>query len=287
MELSQRPFRVGFNRIRGHEPGAISNRQYWSERLEEQQQQHQQHDHSFVVIIGGGQAGLSLGARLHLLDIPYTILEAGEKPGTAWRKRYPSLHLHDPVWYNHMPYLPFPETWPVFCPRDKIADWLEFYSKALDLNVQTQCRVTKVEQKVMDTTATTTTSDALWNVMVSCIDEHGKPQSRTIVTKNVVFATGNSSKPRIPKNIPGIFMGLQIHSSQYRGGRNYRGKRVIVVGSNNSGWDIVQGKNGWSRILATFSIDVLQRLDLTTLWINTSFFVTAQICGSKVLLMSL
>ena len=141
-----------------------------------------------------------------------------------------------------MPYLPFPETWPVFCPRDKIADWLEFYATALDLNVHTRCKVTQVEPlKTHDGTETTRHA---WNVMVSCQgneeeDEDGT--SRTIVAQHVVFATGNSSKPRIP-SIPGVFRGLQIHSSHYRGGRNFRGKRVVVVGSNNSGWDIVQGR---------------------------------------------
>ena len=242
MELSDRPFRVGAHRTRGHEPSAVRERKYWSE----QQQGRPRHSptplqhEDPVVIIGGGQAGLSLGARLHLLDIPYIILEAGEKPGMAWRKRYPSLHLHDPVWYNHMPYLPFPETWPVFCPRDKIADWLEFYATALDLNVHTRCKVTQVEP--LQTHDGSETTRHAWNVMVSYQgNEEEDTSSRNIVAQHVVFATGNSSKPRIP-SIPGVFRGLQIHSSHYRGGRNFRGKRVVVVGSNNSGWDIVQGR---------------------------------------------
>jgi len=140
VELHDRPFRVGHNRIRGHDYGPIKGRKYWSERLDEQRTKTEE----YVVIIGGGQAGLALGARLHFLDIPYIILEAGSQPGVAWRNRYPSLHLHDPVWYNHMPYLPFPETWPVLCPREKVADWMEFYAKALDLNVEVNTRATQV-----------------------------------------------------------------------------------------------------------------------------------------------
>jgi hypothetical protein len=119
------------------------NRLSWEERLKERREK----EDDFVLIIGGGQAGLGLGARLHLMDIPYRILEAGSQPGVAWRRRYPSLHLHDPVWYNHMPYLPFPESWPLLCPRDKIADWMELYAKVLDLNIQTNSRVLQVTKQ--------------------------------------------------------------------------------------------------------------------------------------------
>ncbi len=227
LELSDRPFRVGSNRIRGHEHGYFPNRKYWSERL-------LQEEDPFVLIVGGGQAGLALGARLHLLQIPYLIVESGPQPGTAWRKRYPSLYLHDPCWYNHMPYLPFPECWPVFCPRDKIADWLEFYAKSLDLNIKTDVRVRKVFKSKE--------GDNSWQVQVQERDSDNKEKTktRTMSAKHVVFATGNSSKPKVPKNIPGTFMGLQLHSSQYRGGRLFANKKVVVVGSNNSGWDIVQ-----------------------------------------------
>eukprot|EP01049_Picozoa_sp_SAG25_P004514 SAG25_NODE_286_length_10355_cov_16.654544_5_plen_149_part_00 len=81
-----------------------------------------------LIIGGGGQAGLSLGARLRLLGVPYVIVEANQRVGDSWRARYLGLLLHDPVWYDHLPYMPFPASWPVFTPRDKIADWLEMYS---------------------------------------------------------------------------------------------------------------------------------------------------------------
>jgi putative flavoprotein involved in K+ transport len=231
MELKDKPFLVEKNRIRGHIHGPLPKRKYWSELAQDQDLQN-----DAVVIVGGGQAGLALAARLHLMQIPYVILESGPKPGMAWRNRYPSLHLHDPVYYNHMPYLPFPETWPLFCPRDKIADWMEFYAKALDLNVRTNCRVTQVCREGED--------DGSWIVYCETPDDPGGDilrQQRTDVirTRNVVFATGNSSKPRIP-TIPGHFTGRQLHSSQYSGGRPFANQHVVVVGSNNSAFDIVQ-----------------------------------------------
>ena len=117
MELHDLPFAVGANRKRGLQPVPQFGRSYWSERRQHQLQypnndQHldtpcvQCEESYYVAIIGAGQAGLSLGARLELLGIPHVVLEAGPTPGWSWRQnRYPSLHLHDPAWYNHMPYL--------------------------------------------------------------------------------------------------------------------------------------------------------------------------------------
>jgi hypothetical protein len=77
---------------------------------------------------------IALGARLRRLNVPAIIIEKNERPGDSWRKRYKSLCLHDPVWYDHLPYLPFPEHWPVFSSKDKIADWLEMYTRVMELN---------------------------------------------------------------------------------------------------------------------------------------------------------
>ncbi|TIQ20101.1 MAG: NAD(P)/FAD-dependent oxidoreductase, partial [Mesorhizobium sp.] len=83
----------------------------------------------YTLIIGGGQGGIALGARLRQLGVPTIIVEKNERPGDSWRKRYKSLCLHDPVWYDHLPYIDFPRNWPVFSPKDKIGDWLEMYTK--------------------------------------------------------------------------------------------------------------------------------------------------------------
>ncbi len=95
----------------------------------------------YVLIIGGGQGGIALGARLRQLGVPTIIVEKNARPGDSWRNRYRTLVLHDPVWYDHLPYIPFPDNWPVFTPKDKMGDWLEMYARVMELNFwgNTEC----------------------------------------------------------------------------------------------------------------------------------------------------
>jgi cation diffusion facilitator CzcD-associated flavoprotein CzcO len=88
--------------------------------------------------LGAGQAGLAVAARLKMLCVKSLIVDRESRTGDNWRARYRQLFLHGPVWLNHMPYLPFPESWPVFTPKDKFADWLECYAKTLELNIWTR-----------------------------------------------------------------------------------------------------------------------------------------------------
>ena len=135
----------------------------------------------YVLIIGGGQGAIGLGARLRQLGVPTIIVEKNERAGDSWRKRYKSLCLHDPVWYDHLPYLDFPKNWPVFSPKDKIGDWLEMYAKVMELNywTKTTAKSAKFDPKKKE-----------WTVVV---DRDGKKV--TLQPKQLVFATGMSSKP--------------------------------------------------------------------------------------------
>src|SRR5689334_1806285 len=90
-----------------------------------------------VIVVGGGQAGLSIAARLTQLGIDTLIIDRHERIGDNWRKRYHSLTLHNEVYVNHLPYLPFPPTFPVYIPKDKLANWFEYYVDALELNYWT------------------------------------------------------------------------------------------------------------------------------------------------------
>jgi putative flavoprotein involved in K+ transport len=176
-----------------------------------------------VLIIGGGQGGIALGARLRQLGVPVIIVERNERPGDSWRKRYKSLALHDPVWYDHLPYLPFPANWPVFSPKDKIGDWLEMYTKVMELNYwgSTTCKSAVRE------------GDG-WAVVV---DRAG--EEITLRPRQLVLALGASGLPNVPE-FPGRekFRGDQHHSSAHPGPDKYKGKKAVVIGSNNSAHDI-------------------------------------------------
>ena len=215
----------GANRIKGAEHGVHRGRKTWAEQREEETKTLGFAAQPYVVIVGGGQGGIALGARLRRLGVPAIIVEKNARPGDSWRKRYKSLCLHDPVWYDHLPYLPFPDDWPVFAPKDKIGDWLEMYTKVMELNYWGSTVAKKARYD--DTTGE-------WQVVV---ERDGK--EITLRPKELVFALGVSGYPNVPK-IPGaeIFLGEQHHSSQHPGPQAYEGKKCVVLGSNNSAHDI-------------------------------------------------
>src|SRR5690606_15412605 len=90
-----------------------------------------------VVIVGGRQFGITTAARLRLLGVDALVIEKTPRIGDAWRNRYHSLALHNQVGRNHFPYLPFPENWPKYLSKDMIADFIEFYARAMECNVWT------------------------------------------------------------------------------------------------------------------------------------------------------
>ena len=179
----------------------------------------------YCVIVGGGQGGIGLAARLKRIGVPAIVIEKNRRAGDSWRKRYQSLVLHDPVWYDHMPYLPFPEHWPVFSPKDRIGDWLEMYAKVMELDYwsATECVGAKYDSE-----------KSVWEVKVK--------RDQTLLTlkpKHLILATGMSGVPNVPK-IAGAasFQGVQCHSSRHQGGEGWQGKECVVVGSGTSAHDI-------------------------------------------------
>ena len=224
-ELKGHEERHGASRPKGVQHGADPARTTWLEDREHEAAGLGFAEQPYVLIVGGGQAGIGLGARLRQLGVPTVIIDKHVRPGDQWRSRYKSLCLHDPVWYDHMPYLKFPDNWPVFSPKDKIADWLESYTTIMELNYWPNTEATSA---AYDEEA------GEWTVRVA---RDGLPL--VLRPAQLVLATGMSGRPNIPA-FPGMdtFRGDQHHSSAHPGPGAYRGRRCVVVGSNNSAFDI-------------------------------------------------
>ncbi len=223
--LRQFPEPAGKLREMGAEHGSSMSRENWLDRRLAQQQSLGITEQPYTLIIGGGQGGIGLAARLKRMGVPALVIDKHPRPGDQWRSRYHSLALHDPVWYDHMPYIDFPDHWPVFTPKDKMGDWLESYTKLMELDYWSL------------TEATSARRDPEGEGWVVEVLRDGVPL--TLRPTQLVLATGMSGIPNIPK-YPGadVFEGEQNHSSTHPGGEHYAGKNVVVIGANNSAHDI-------------------------------------------------
>ena len=217
--------KAGPTRERGLEHGFVPERLSWLERRQRDAEALGAEVQPHVLVIGAGQGGLALAARLKRLGVPALVIEQNERAGDSWRKRYRSLVLHDPVWYDHMPYLPFPEHWPVFSPKDKMGDWLEMYARVMEIDLWTSTKCLRAQWDE---------AQAEWRVQVNRAGQLVELRPRQLV-----LATGMSGFPSVP-SIPGadLFKGRIVHSSQHDGGEAWRGKHCVVLGANNSAHDI-------------------------------------------------
>ncbi len=216
---------AGTRRALGTVHGAIPGRKNWLEQREQHAADFGVREQPWCLIVGGGQGGLALAARLKRLGVPSLIIDRHPRPGDSWRKRYRSLCLHDPVWYDHMPYLPFPDHWPVFTPKDKMGEWLEMYARVMELDFwgNTECQGARYDE-----------TSGRWQVQV-----RRDSKTLTLEPAQLVLATGMSGVPQTPA-LAGReqFQGKLVHSSQYEGGEQWAGRRCVVIGSNNSAHDI-------------------------------------------------
>jgi cation diffusion facilitator CzcD-associated flavoprotein CzcO len=217
---------LGVSRPRGNAYSRDFRGPNWLD-LREQSAGYADHDPT-VLVIGGGQSGLSIAARLKQLNVDTLIVDREKRIGDNWRKRYHALTLHNQVQVNHLPYMLFPPNWPTCIPKDKLANWFEAYVESMELNFWT---ATEFEGGSYDE------EQQRWTVTLRRADG-GK---RTMHPRHVVLATGVSGIPNVPE-IAGLkdFVGTVMHSSQYDDGENWRGRRAIVIGTGNSGHDIAQ-----------------------------------------------
>jgi len=181
-----------------------------------------------VLVVGGGQAGLSIAARLKQLQIDALIVDREARIGDNWRNRYHALTLHNQVQVNHLPYMPFPPNWPVYIPKDKLANWFEAYVESMELNYWTGI---EFEGGTYDD------AEGRWSVALRRADG----SKRAMRPRHVVMATGVSGIPNLP-DIPSLknFAGTVLHSSRYGEGETWKDKKALVIGTGNSGHDIAQ-----------------------------------------------
>ena len=181
-----------------------------------------------VVVVGGGQSGLSIAARLKQLQVDTLIVDREARIGDNWRNRYHALTLHNQVQVNHLPYMLFPPNWPTYIPKDKLANWFEAYVESMELNYWTG---TEFESGGYDE------KQERWTVTLRRADG----SRREMHPRHVVMATGVSGIPSLP-DIPSLknFTGTVLHSSQYSDGEEWRSKKALVIGTGNSGHDIAQ-----------------------------------------------
>jgi putative flavoprotein involved in K+ transport len=181
-----------------------------------------------VIVVGGGHAGLSIAARLQQLGIDTLIVDRHERIGDNWRKRYHSLTLHNEVHVNHLPYMPFPPNFPVYIPKDKLANWFESYVDAMELNFWTG---TELASGSYDN------EKKQWSVTLKRADG----STRVMHPRHLIFATGVSSIPVTP-DLPGLsdFAGPKAHSGAFKDAERWRGKKALVLGTGTSGHDVAQ-----------------------------------------------
>ncbi len=181
-----------------------------------------------VLVVGAAQAGLMTAARLSMLGVDTLAIDREQRLGDSWRRRYHALTLHNETRVNHFPYMPFPRSWPVFIPKDMLANWFEIYAEALELNVWTGTELTS---------ATYDDAKQRWTVTLKRPDG----SERVMHPRHVVFCNGVSTIPKWP-DLPGLkdFRGTVRHSGDYGSGLDWKGKRALVLGTGTSGHDVAQ-----------------------------------------------
>jgi cation diffusion facilitator CzcD-associated flavoprotein CzcO len=181
-----------------------------------------------VLVVGAGHAGLTIAARLGAVNIDTLVIDREQRIGDNWRNRYQSLILHNETAANHLPFLPFPATWPNYLSKEQMADWLGTYAFAMGLRVLTSTSLISAEY---DGAA------RRWTARIRNADG----TEATIHPHHIVQATGVFGKQNRPA-IPGApeFTGKLMYAGDYAGGLAAPGVRALVVGTGSSGHDVAQ-----------------------------------------------
>lgn len=173
-----------------------------------------------VLIAGAGPAGLAIAAHLRKAEIPFLLIEKSQRIGNAWHEHYERLHLHTVKTLSHLPFLPFPEHYPQYVPRQLLVEYMEDYARHFDIQPLFGEALTNLQKQNNRWIATT-------------------GSGKTIQADYIVLATGVNALPYRPE-FPGMdgFQGALLHSREYFNAQPFKGKNVLVIGMGNSGAEI-------------------------------------------------
>ena len=172
-----------------------------------------------VLVIGGGQAGLSVGYHLKNLGLSFVIVDASRRIGDAWRRRWDSLRLFTPARYDGLDGLPFPAPPNHFPTKDEMADYLEQYAGHFGLPVRTGVTVNR-----------------LWREGARYLADAGTVQFEA---SHVVIAMSSYQGAKVPAFAAGLAPDIvQLHSSEYTSLAQLQPGPVLVVGTANSGAEL-------------------------------------------------
>jgi cation diffusion facilitator CzcD-associated flavoprotein CzcO len=254
--------KVDTDRPTGEKYSKLASAQSWRQRREVEQAYSDRDPE--VVIIGAGQGGLMLAARLRQMDVDVLVIERTPRVGDGWRQRYNNLTLHNELTANHFPYMQFPSNWPAFLPKDMLADWLEAYAKFQELNVWTG---TELISSAFDK------HRKEWEITLRRADG----SERHMRPKHLVAAMGISGgAPKRPKP-PGLseFRGTVVHSSEFTSGTDWVGKRALVIGTGNSGHDIAQDLH----VAGASDVRIMQRGPTCVVSLDPSAMISYSVYG--------
>ncbi|XP_052211154.1 probable indole-3-pyruvate monooxygenase YUCCA10 [Diospyros lotus] len=181
-----------------------------------------------VIVVGAGTSGLAAAACLNRLSVPNILLEREDCFASMWKKKsYDRLHLHLKKQFCELPHMPFPSSFPTYVPRKQFVQYLDDYVSHFQIKPMYQRLVQSANYDEVE---------KKWRVRAMNV---GSGEVEEYSGKFLVVATGETSDAFIPE-VEGLsdFTGEVIHSTEYKSGEKYRGKRVLVVGSGNSGMEI-------------------------------------------------
>lgn len=172
-----------------------------------------------TIIIGGGQAGLSVGYGLLKKGRSFLILDDSKKIGDAWRNRWDSLRLFTPAYLNKLDGMQLPGNQHTLITKDEMADYLEAYAQRFKLPIQSDVRVERLYKQGN-------------HFIVSAGD-------KIYQSKNVVVAVSSFQTPRIPEFAKEINPSVvQLNTKDYRNPSQLKEGKVLIVGAGNSGAEI-------------------------------------------------